>query len=232
MGPSNSMERPLLPDKGLWTRTVDLKEEVEDWYYVPDIMRGLQSRGVDMVETRTNCRRHSGWVYLGAAIAFLLLLCEGDLLTLPYSRKHIIPSILSPLFDCLGLTGSAFAWGVAISMVVAIPLAGIAGFLLVVLAYRNFWGPIWLAWGTLLVPTALLGSILMGFAASLPVFTAWLPVAVAGGVVACGLLALGWRRGWRYLWLWWLIAWIGGFYAFFVILARVLAHFEIVHDLL
>jgi hypothetical protein len=190
-----------------------------------------------MVETRTNCRRHSGWVYLVAAVAwFVLLCCDAELLLMPYSssRKPVIPSILPPLFNWLGLTtGSTFGRQVGWCLLLWVPLAtGLVGFLVLVLAYKNSWGPLWLAWSAVVIPTALLGSELMAFAASLPFFSSLLPAAVGPGLAASGLLALGSRRGWRHLWLWWLIAWIGGFYAFFVILARVLMHFGIVQTLL
>lgn len=187
------------------------------------------------METRRKGSRRSGWVYLVAAVAWLLLLCEGNLLLLPYSRsrKPVIPSILPPLFNWLGLTGSTFGRQLGWCMLLWVPLAtALVGFLVLVLAHKNSWGPIWLAWSAVVIPTALLGSLLMGFAASLPFYTSLLPAAIGPGVVACGLLGLGRRRGWRYLWLWWLIARIGGFYAFFVILALVLQHFGIVHDLL
>jgi hypothetical protein len=175
----------------------------------------------------------SPWILVSAALALALLLCVSDLLTLPYTRKHLLPSIITPIANWMDLgpgprsaLAELFIWPIPLTILVT-------NLTILIIAQERQWRPRWLAWVAFSVPAALLASMLMAAAASLQYFfTSTLPWPCAGAVFGLLMLAVAKRKGWRPLWPWWMILLLSGSYVFLVLLALVLERFGVVHHLL
>ncbi len=182
-------------------------------------------------------RKLSRWILVSAALAFVLLLCDADLLTWPFMRTHephlpTVLSVLPPIGDWMGLGAEIRQFGQLLFL--GLPLAiFIANLTILILAQERRWRPRWLAWIAFSVPAAILASVLMVFAASLQhFFTSTLPWGLAGAVLGLVMLGVAKRKGWRPLWPWWLVLLFSGSYVFLVLLAPVLERFGVVHHLL
>ena len=172
------------------------------------------------------------WICVSVALALALLLCASDLLTLPYTRRHLLPSIITPVADWMEL-GPETCSGLAGLFIWPIPLAILAINLTVLIAARNRkWRPIWLAWVGASVPFAILASVLMAAAASLQCFASILPWGLAVAVLSLLILGVARRKGWHPLWPWWAALLLSGSYVFLVSLSLLLSRLGVVHHLL
>jgi len=182
-------------------------------------------------------RKISLWVLVSAALAFVLLLCDASLLTWTFTRKEsfLLPSVLgvlAPIADWIGL-GHDTCFVLAGLLIWPVPWGVfVVNLIILSLAQERDWRPKWLAWVAFLVPTAISGSVLVAFTASLRTLTSILPWFCAGAAFGLVMLAVARRKGWRPLWPWWVILLFSGSYVFLVLLALILARVGVVHHLL
>lgn len=179
-----------------------------------------------------NRKSFSPWIATSLALAVGLLLCISDLLTLPYTRNHLFPSMVTPIADWMNL-GAGSRSVLADLFIWPIPLAILVTNLVILIIARNLrWYPIWLAWAALSVPVAILGSVLMAAAASLPFFTSVIPWGLAIAVLSALILDIAKRKGWHLLWPWVVTLLFSASYVFLVTLSLLLRHLGIVRPLL
>ena len=174
------------------------------------------------------------WIVVSAALALALLLCVSNLLLLPYThtRKPVLPSIMTPIADWMDLGPGArsalaglFIWPIPLAILVA-------NLTILIIAQRLRWHPMWLAWAGLAVPVAILGSVLMAMAASLPCFTSILPWVLANAVSSSVVFGVARRKGWGPSWPWLVVLLLSWTYVGLVSLSLLLRHLGIVHHLL
>ena len=177
-----------------------------------------------------NRRRPNLWIVASTALALALLLCVSDLLTVPYTRRHPLPSIIVDNWMNLGpgplsQLGGLFIW--------PIPLAILAANLaILIIARKRGWYPLWLAWAGLAAPVAILGSVLMAMAVSFPCFVSILPLVMVVAASSALGLVVAIRKGWRLLWPWVVVMLFSGTYVLLVALSLLLYRFGVVHTLL
>jgi len=179
-----------------------------------------------------NRRRLNLWIVASTALALALLLCVSNLLMLPYTRRPLLPSILTPIVNWMNLgpgplsqLGGLFIW--------PIPLAILAANLaILIIARKRGWYPLWLAWAGLAAPVAILGSVLMAMAVSLPCFVSILPLVMVVAASSALGLVVAIRKGWRLLWPWVVVVLFSGTYVLLVALSLLLYRFGVVHTLL
>ena len=177
-------------------------------------------------------QRLSPWILVSAALAMALLLCVSDLLTLPYTRKPLVPSILTPIANLADLgsetrsvLGNLLVWPVPLAILVA-------NLTILIVSQERHWHPRWLAWIAFAFPAALVASLLVAVAASLQFFTSIIPLGLAGAVLSLVMLGVARRRDWRPLWPWWVTLLFSASYVFVVVLSLALRHFGVVRPLL
>ena len=176
----------------------------------------------------------SPWILVSAGLALVALLCFSNLLLMPYSgaRKPLLPSVLTLIFNWMYL-GLGRRSALAELFILPIPLAIlVTNLTILIIAQELKWRPICRAWVALSAPAAILASVLMAFAASLPFFTSMVPWVLAVVVVSLLILWIAKRKGWRPLWPWVVTLVFSGAYVFLVLLSLLLYRLGVVHTLL
>lgn len=175
-------------------------------------------------------KKLSPWILVSAALAFVLLLCDANLLTLDFTSKPLLPTVLSvlpPIGDWMGLPEVSSALGILLLLAMP-PAVFVANLTILIIAHKRRWRPRWLAWVAFSVPAAMWASLLMVPLMVVTVIFPWgLAGGLAGAVFGWVMLRVAKRRGWRLLWPWWVILLCSGSYIFLVLLGLVLAFFDI-----
>jgi hypothetical protein len=179
-----------------------------------------------------NRRRPNLWIVASTALALALLLCVPNLLALPYTRRPVFPCILTPIAGWITLDdGTCDLLSGLLLWPIPLAILTTNASILIIARIRG-WYPLWLAWAGLAAPVAILGSVLMAFAVSLPCFVSYLPLSVVVAASSALGLVVAKRKGWGPLWPWAAALLFSGPYAFFVSLALLLHRLGVVHSLL